>query len=167
MSGSRACDSCGQDSALVRRVCCGRCGDRVHPTCRDITGTCYTCRYRQAREGGIVGAMLPPSAAGERPFERNQPTTVAAGLPLPKVASFQERDGKSANEVRILTAATWAGWRIEKREGLGAIVTLRKHGRGYLRLYFAVDGRVIRASTQRLYLTPNTARVLEYLEGPK
>jgi hypothetical protein len=146
-------------------VRCGRCGDQVHRDCRDITGTCYQCRYRQAREGSIAGAMLQPHYAGERPFETNQPTTVAAGLPLPKVASLEERYGKSANEVRILTAAVWAGWRIESREDLGGIVTLRKHGRGYLRLYFAVDGRVISASTQRRNLTPNTTRVLEYLEG--
>lgn len=137
----------------------------MHPTCRDITRTCYRCRYRQAREGGIVGSMLPPHAAGESPFERNQPTTIAAGLPLPKVESLEERWGKSANEVRILTAATWAGWHIEKREEYGGPVTLLKHGRGHLRLYFAVDGRIISASTQRRNLEPNTTRVLAHLEG--
>jgi hypothetical protein len=165
VSGPAACHSCGQDSAFVRRVRCRRCGDQVHPACRDLTGTCYQCRYRQAREGSIVGDMLQPSQAGAAPFERNQPATVAEGLPLPKVASLEERYGKSANEVRVLTAAVWAGWRIEKREEYGGIVTLRKHGRGYLRLYFAVDGRVVNASTQRRNLTPNTTRVLEYLEG--
>lgn len=164
MSIPHACHSCGRDSAYVRRVRCGRCGDQVHPGCRDLTSTCYQCRYRQAREGGIVGDMLRPSQAGEAPFEANQPATVAEGLPLPKLASLEERYGKSANEVRVLTAAVWAGWRIEKREEYGGTVTLRKHGRGYLCLYFAVDGRIVNASTQRRNLPRKTPAIIEYLE---
>ncbi|QDN94933.1 hypothetical protein FNV58_00975 (plasmid) [Streptomyces sp. RLB1-9] len=164
MSGPRACLSCGQNSAFVRRVRCGRCGDQVHPSCRDLTSVCYQCRYRQAREGGITGDMLRPSQAGESPFERNQPATVAAGQPVPKVASLEERYGKSANEVRVLTAAVWAGWHIEKREEYSGVVTVRKHGRGYLRLYFSVDGRIVNASTQRRNLPLQTPKIIEYLE---
>jgi len=167
VSAPRACHSCGHDSAFVRRVRCGRCGDQVHPTCRDITGTCYQCRYRQAHANGIVGDMLPPGQAGEEPFKGNQPTTVAEGQPLPKLATYQNPFGASANALRIATAALYAGWHVEGWESGSDRVMLRKKGRGYLRLTFTCTGRLIRADTQRLYLTPNTNRVLEYLEAPK
>ncbi|MGA5598323.1 hypothetical protein ACPCSE_29235 [Streptomyces cellulosae] len=169
MNATRACFSCGQDSAYVRRVRCGRCGDQVHPTCRDITGTCYTCRYRQARAGGIDGTMLAPSAAGQEPFERNQPTTVTRSVELPGLYDEDtNRDGLALNVARIIHSAQYAGWHVEKRSELGSTFMLRKHGRGYLRIYFTIMGAVISAGSQRRNIYPaNTARVLEYLEGDR
>lgn len=165
MSGPRACHSCGRDSAFVRRVRCGRCGDQVHPACRDLTSTCYQCRYRQAREGGIVGDMLSPGSAGEDPFARNQPTTVAKSVEMPGL--FDEdtnRDGLAHNIVRIIHAAQYAGWHVERMGEMRSLFTLRKHGRGYLRLYFTIMGRVVNASTQRRNLPLQTAKIIEYLE---
>ncbi|MGW1041074.1 hypothetical protein [Streptomyces sp. NPDC002547] len=164
MSQIHSCDSCGQDSASVRRVRCVRCEGLVHAGCRDITRTCYGCRWKQARQGGIADGMLTPASAGPEPFAVNPPVTVSAGLPVPVVATLEDRDGASANEVRVLTEAVWAGWRITQREELGGTVMLRKHGRGYLRLTFAVNGRIVHATTQRKYLDPTTARIARYLE---
>ncbi|MFF1717212.1 hypothetical protein [Streptomyces sp. NPDC058268] len=146
------------------RVRCRRCDGQVHTNCRDITGTCYGCRWRQARVNRISGGMQAADQAGRGPFTENPPTTVTQGLPLPTVAHEQNPTGRSRNEVRVLTEAAFAGWRIDKREGHG-VVLLRKHGRGYLRLTFSVFGRILHAATQRQYLDPNTSGVLAYLEG--
>lgn len=135
----------------------------MHRDCRDLTGVCYGCRWRQARAGGIAGDMLPPQAAGPAPFAANLPATVAQGLALPTVASPENREGRSDNEVLVLTAAVFAGWRIEKREEYGTIL-LKKRGRGYLRLTFSIFGRILHAATQRQYLDPTAARITAYLE---
>lgn len=166
MSYPRACNSCGQDSAFARRVRCSRCKDQVHTGCRDIARVCYQCRYRQAKDNGIAIGMLNPSSAGEEPFERNQPDTVAQGLKLPPLADMRHPEGASANALRIMTDALYLGWHVESWEGSGwDRIMLRKHGRGYLRLRLSATGRVLNATTQRLYLTANTTRVLAYLEN--
>lgn len=109
--------------------------------------------------------MVAPSSAGPTPFETNQPATVAQGaVPMPTLFSERHPFGASANELRILTTAVYCGWHIEKVNKLGYLYTLRKRGRGYLRVMFQTGGRVISASTQSRNLTPNTARVLSYLE---
>ncbi|MEU0108378.1 hypothetical protein ABZ313_23875 [Streptomyces sp. NPDC006251] len=143
---------------------CAQCAGLVHIRCRDITRTCYGCRWKQARAGGLADGMLAPASAGPEPFAANVPATVSSGLPVPPVASPEARHGASANEVRVLTAAVWAGWRITEREEFGGTVLLRKHGRGYLRLTFATNGRIVHAATQRKYLTPTTTRITRYLE---
>ncbi|MGW1617346.1 hypothetical protein ACWCQZ_50280 [Streptomyces sp. NPDC002285] len=107
--------------------------------------------------------MLPPQSAGNAPFATNSPATVAQGLALPAVASPENRWGRSENEVRILTAAVFAGWHIAKREEYG-VVLLKKRGRGYLRLTFSVFGRILHASTQRRYLDRTADRITAYLE---
>jgi hypothetical protein len=107
--------------------------------------------------------MLPPQSAGPAPFTANPPATVAHGLALPSVASPDNPWGRSENEVRVLTAAVFAGWRIEKREKSG-VVLLKKRGRGYLRLTFSVFGRILHAATQRHYLDATTTRITAYLE---
>ncbi|OEV13801.1 hypothetical protein [Streptomyces nanshensis] len=164
MAFPRACGSCGQDSAFERRVTCRRCGDPVHADCRDITRTCYACRWFQAREGGVEGDMLTPRSAGRAPFAQNVPVTVAKGRPLPDLASEENPWGRSANEVRVLTNAVWAGWHIAERKEVHGEVLLKKHRRGRLRLTFSVHGRILDASTQRHGVERTAEGVTAYLE---
>lgn len=159
----RSCDSCNISSAGEHRVRCRRCGGQVHTDCRDITGTCYGCRWHQARVNRIASGMQAADQARRAPFTENPPTTVAQGLPLPTVAHEQNPTGRSGNEVRVLTEAAFAGWRIDRREEHG-VVLLRKHGRGHLRLTFSVFGRILHAATHRQYLALNAAGILAYLE---
>ncbi|MFI0966977.1 hypothetical protein ACH4S8_37185 [Streptomyces sp. NPDC021080] len=168
MREPRGCDSCGRECERGDyRVKCKACAGFVHRACRDITDTCYACRYRQARAGGIAGDMLAPQHAEERPFETNQPTTAAKGVQLPPLAGVYVRYGASANALRIMTTALYLGWHLEAWEGGGAdYFTLRQHRRGFLRVSLNGTGRVISASTPRKYLTPNTTRILRYLEKP-
>lgn len=107
--------------------------------------------------------MAPTHQAGRAPFAANRPGSVAEGLPLPTVANERNRTGHSENEVRVLTEAVFAGWRIDQREEYGTVL-LKKHGRGYLRLTFSVFGRILHAATQRHSLDPTAARITAYLE---
>lgn len=110
--------------------------------------------------------MLLPHQAGEDPFAKNRPTTATLGIDLPDVFDAEANPGGMAvNVARIVQCAQYAGWHAEQYDELRTTLVLRKHGRGYLRVYFSVMGRVISASTQRRNLAPRTARVLEYLEG--
>jgi hypothetical protein len=53
MSGPHACDSCGEDTAFIRRVRCARCGGQVHKACRDDERVCYLCRWIEGRRNGV------------------------------------------------------------------------------------------------------------------
>ncbi|MFJ4902958.1 hypothetical protein [Streptomyces sp. NPDC088727] len=108
--------------------------------------------------------MVPAQQAGENPFKTNMPATAIRGVPLPELASVQNLYGASVNGLRIATHALYLGWHIEAWKCWTDRFTLRKYGRGYLRLVLSSSGRIIRADTQRQYLTPNTAHVLTYLE---
>lgn len=69
MSGERACDSCGADTAYTRRVRCTRCGGPVHPTCRDGERVCYRCRWIEDRRNGVH--YEPPRPTRPNPKEEN------------------------------------------------------------------------------------------------
>jgi hypothetical protein len=53
MSGQRACASCGEDTAYIRRVRCARCGEQVHTTCRDDERVCHLCHWIADRRNGV------------------------------------------------------------------------------------------------------------------
>ncbi|MET7363188.1 hypothetical protein ABZS76_32790 [Streptomyces sp. NPDC005562] len=163
MNQPRACHSCSTDSAGEHRVRCARCYGQVHRDCRDVLEVCYTCRWVQARALDIADGLAAPAWGGRAPFVRNLPSTARKGLPVPLVADEHNRDGRSLNEVRILTAAVWSGWRIDGRDD-GNVVTLRKHGRGHLRLSVSISGQISHASTQRKYLERLGTRLIKYVE---
>ncbi|MGW9069236.1 hypothetical protein ACWGQT_07300 [Streptomyces yangpuensis] len=164
MSAPRSCESCGQDSAGERRVKCSECDGPVHMDCRDVTGTCYRCRWRQARTLGIAWTMLAPVAAGRAPFAANPPATVGQGLPLPVEASEENPRGRSASEVRIMTAAVFAGWHIAERKDNGTVV-LKKKNAGYLCLIFSVHGRALYAHTPKRHIPLTADSIITYLES--
>ncbi len=66
MSEPRGCDSCGADTAFIRRVRCARCDGQVHPGCRDEQGVCYGCNWMASRKAG--GQMERPAIIGPNPY---------------------------------------------------------------------------------------------------
>lgn len=66
-------------------------------------------------------------------------------------------------EQRVTEAAEANGWHVEKRDWLTGVTTYRKHGRGYVSVYFASNGRVVSIRTARKYFDrPSAARAIEY-----
>lgn len=60
MSGQRACTSCSDDTAFIRRVRCVRCDGQVHKACRDAERVCYHCRWIEDRRNGVRYALPGP-----------------------------------------------------------------------------------------------------------
>ncbi|MFJ9558293.1 hypothetical protein ACIRPH_31185 [Nocardiopsis sp. NPDC101807] len=70
----------------------------------------------------------------------------------------------SRNEQRVTAVAEAYGWHVEKRDWVTGVTTYRKHGRGYVSVYFASNGRVVSIRTARKYFArPSAARAIEYL----
>lgn len=70
------------------------------------------------------------------------------------------------NEQRVTEAAEANGWHVESRNWLTGVTTYRKHGRGYVSVYFASNGRVVSIRTARLcFHRPPAARAIEYLSA--
>lgn len=70
------------------------------------------------------------------------------------------------NEQRVTAVAEANGWHVEKRDWVTGVTTYRKHGRGYVSVYFASNGRVVSIRTARkCFARPSAARAIEHLSA--
>lgn len=70
---------------------------------------------------------------------------------------------RSPNEKRITAHAEAHGWTVRSRDDLSGTVDFRKHGSGYLRVTFGMNGHVLEATTATRPLR-GTQAVRDYLE---